>query len=74
MPKRDRSLYMRGYMKEKRDSEKRIKYYLEECNTGQENCEPLSSTNKNISVVSEDVSSEQKYLQSPHQKVKLKTI
>ncbi|XP_047129726.2 uncharacterized protein LOC124809662 [Hydra vulgaris] len=62
MPKRDRSLYVRKFMKEKRDTEKRIKYLLEECNiVGRENCEHVDSGVQVISGVSENVLSDVVY-------------
>ncbi|XP_065673386.1 uncharacterized protein LOC136090540 [Hydra vulgaris] len=59
MPKYDRSLYMREFMKEKRNTEKRIKYLLEECNiVGRGNCVHLDLDIQKIFEVSEDVHSD----------------
>ncbi|XP_065651299.1 uncharacterized protein LOC136079489 [Hydra vulgaris] len=59
MPKYDRSLYMREFMKEKRNTEKRIKYLLEECNiVGRGNCVHLDLDIQKIFEVSEDVRSD----------------
>ncbi|XP_065670359.1 uncharacterized protein LOC136088979 isoform X1 [Hydra vulgaris] len=59
MPKCDRSLFMREFMKEKRDAKKRIKYLLEECNIiGRGNCVYLDSDIQKIFEVSGDVHSD----------------